>query len=329
LLIEVARGLAHLRRTIVLYRRLADLVVVIHALVAIFFLFGSVGGRSEPWIGLFHFPLALWVCSAFIMGWTCPLTPLEISLRRAAGERGYEGSFVDHYIARLMGFKPDDKEVHVPTKKERNGQIIIGVWLGLVNLLVYGASWHKYHDALWPPYMKTPGPSAIQLTPNEPLNPIGNKPAMPVSSHSAQTPGAPSETVSAVPNSVAQVTAKPAFDDHERIHGTWDYVTLVDGPRDSIVFSQDEITFHVLDKTVAGTFVLDSSTQPKRIDLLFAGKPDGPDSRQGIYQFQRDLLVICLGTTAGLRPTEFQKGEQQNHILLVRPTAESKRGTIQ
>ena len=66
---------------------------------------------------------------------------------------------------------------------------------------------------------------------------------------------------------------------------------------------------------------------PKRIDLLFAGKPDGPDTRQGIYQFQNDLLVICLGTTAGFRPTEFQKGERRNHILLVRPTADSKQGT--
>lgn len=222
-----------------LYRRLADLVVVIHALVGFFFLFGSVGGRSEPWIGLFHFPLALWVCSAYIMGWTCPLTPLEKSLRRAAGEKGYVGSFVDHYIARWMGFKPEDKEVHVPTKKERNGQIIIGVWLGLVNLLVYGAGWHKYHDALWPPHMKPPGPPAIRMTPDESLNPIGSKPAVPVGNNSAQTPTVSSETVSAAPNSVAPDAAKSASGDHERIQGAWDYVTLTAGPRDSIVISQD------------------------------------------------------------------------------------------
>jgi hypothetical protein len=161
-----------LRRTIVLYRRLADLVVVIHALVGIFFVFGVVVGRAEPWIGLFHIPLVLWVCSAYIMGWTCPLTPLEKSLRRAAGERGYEGSFVDHYIARLMGFKPDEKGVHVPTKKERNGQIIIGVWFGLINLVLYGTSWDKYHDALWPRevHIQPSEPSATRMTPDEPLN---------------------------------------------------------------------------------------------------------------------------------------------------------------
>ena len=127
-----------------LYRRLADLVVVVHALVAVFFLFGAIGARSEPWIVLFHFPLALWVCSALIMGWTCPLTPLENHLRRAAGERGYDGSFVDHYIARLFGFGTEKNQSPVPTKNERNGQIVLGVAFGLLNLVVYGASLPKY-----------------------------------------------------------------------------------------------------------------------------------------------------------------------------------------
>lgn len=127
-------------------------------------------------------------------------------------------------------------------------------------------------------------------------------------------------------NATAPAVSK-ASEDRERIQGTWDYVTLTTGPRDSIVFSQDKIKFYVRDHTVAGTFVLDSRTQPKRIDLLFAGEPNGPDSRQGIYQFQNDLLVICLGITAGFRPMEFQTGEQQTHILLVRPTADSKQGT--
>ena len=154
-----------------------------------------------------------------------------------------------------------------------------------------------------------------------PLPEVKSQPReVPVVNDADQTSTVSSETVSAVPDSVGQVIAKSAFDDHEGIQGTWDYVTLTTGPRDSIVFAQDTITFHVRDQTVAGTFVLDGSTQPKSIDLLFAGEPGGADSRQGIYQFQQDLLVICLGTTPGFRPTEFQKGEKQNHILLVRPT---------
>lgn len=74
------------------------------------------------------------------------------------------------------------------------------------------------------------------------------------------------------------------------------------------------------------TFVLDSTTQPKRIDLTFAGNTDGPEFPQGIYQFQNDLLVICLATNDGVRPTEFKSTERLNLFLLVRPTADGSNG---
>ena len=152
--------------------------------------------------------------------------------------------------------------------------------------------------------------------PVNPEAPAANKPA--------QMPALPSEAkISAGPDSVTQDTAKPASEDHKRIQGTWDFVTLTTGPRDSIVFAQDKITYHIRDKTVTGTFALDSTAQPKRIDLTFAGNPDGPVAPQGIYQFQKDLLVICLATTDGARPTEFKSDNKQNVIMLVRPTAGS------
>ncbi len=127
--------------------------------------------------------------------------------------------------------------------------------------------------------------------------------------------------VSAVTDPVAQVAVQSA-DDHERIQGRWDYVTLTTGPRDSIVFSQDKITFHVRDTTVPGTFVLDSTTQPKRIDLTYVGGADGPEFSHGIYQFQNDLLLICFATSPGIRPTELRPTDKQNVIMLARPTKE-------
>ena len=36
------------------------------------------------------------------MSLTCPLTPLEKSLRTSAGEAGYEGGFVEHYLVGLI-----------------------------------------------------------------------------------------------------------------------------------------------------------------------------------------------------------------------------------
>ena len=31
-------------------------------------------------------------------GWICPLTPLENTLRARAGQQGYSGGFVEHYL---------------------------------------------------------------------------------------------------------------------------------------------------------------------------------------------------------------------------------------
>jgi hypothetical protein len=33
-----------------------------------------------------------------VVGWTCPLTPLEHLLRARGGEAGYAGGFIAHYI---------------------------------------------------------------------------------------------------------------------------------------------------------------------------------------------------------------------------------------
>src|SRR5690349_2315397 len=73
-----------------------------------------------------------------------------------------------------------------------------------------------------------------------------------------------------VTNSVSYSSSNSASD-YERIQGRWDFVTLVNGPRDFIDLSQDKISFHFRETTVAGTLVIDSTTQPKRIDLTFAG----------------------------------------------------------
>jgi hypothetical protein len=77
-----------------LYRLLADLVMVIHCVIVWFFLFGAFLARERPWVALLHVPLAIWVNAAIIMRWTCPMTPFENWLRKAAGELGYKGGFI-------------------------------------------------------------------------------------------------------------------------------------------------------------------------------------------------------------------------------------------
>jgi hypothetical protein len=80
------------------------------------------------------------------MGWTCPLTPLENRLRKAAGELGYQGNFVDHYLG-----IPDTA---TPIKNRRRREVILGVFFCLLAIVPHGANVGKYHDAIWPPQSK-------------------------------------------------------------------------------------------------------------------------------------------------------------------------------
>ena len=107
-----------------------------------------------------------------------------------------------------------------------------------------------------------------------------------------------------------------AHSDHQRMQGTWRAVTLAagSGQNDRIVFSEDNISWHVREQTLAGKFVVDSTKQPKRIDLTFPGEKEGPGVILGIYDFRGDLLVICFGTSGESRPTKLAACEDQ--ILL-------------
>ncbi|HEX4129579.1 MAG TPA: DUF2784 domain-containing protein [Pirellulales bacterium] len=155
-------GGENLRIGIMLYRRLADVVVIIHCIVCVFFLFGAFLAWKYSWIALIHIPLAAWVSAAFILGWTCPLTPLENRLRKAAGSRGYEGSFVDHYLGWFLGMTPP-ADGELPCEIGRRNEIILGTFFCILTIVPYGAKLGQYHDAIWPP-LKPTGPGAASGT---------------------------------------------------------------------------------------------------------------------------------------------------------------------
>ncbi|EGH11524.1 hypothetical protein Pgy4_10970 [Pseudomonas savastanoi pv. glycinea str. race 4] len=110
------------------YRVAADAVVAFHLLFIVFVLFGGLLVVSRPWLALLHVPAAAWGAAVEFLHLYCPLTPLENTLRRTAGEQGYDGGFVEHYLIPLIypaGLTPG-----------------IQLWLGgivlLVNVSVYG-----------------------------------------------------------------------------------------------------------------------------------------------------------------------------------------------
>ena len=81
-----------------LYRVLADLVVVVHLVFILFVATGALLAWRRPWLVVLHAPSVGWALAGITIGVPCPLTPLEKSLRRLAGQEGYAGGFVDHYV---------------------------------------------------------------------------------------------------------------------------------------------------------------------------------------------------------------------------------------
>ena len=96
-----------------------------------FVLFVVLGGLLVlrwPRLAYLHLPAATWGVVIEFAGWVCPLTPLEQSLRLKAGEQGYSGSFIEHYLLPLL----------YPSALTRTIQVVLGIIVIAVNLGIYG-----------------------------------------------------------------------------------------------------------------------------------------------------------------------------------------------
>ncbi|KPJ96663.1 MAG: hypothetical protein AMS18_00590 [Gemmatimonas sp. SG8_17] len=85
-----------------LYRLAADALVVIHFGFIIFVALGAFLVWRWPRLAWIHLPAAAWGILIEFVEWTCPLTPLENHWRHVAGQAGYEGGFVAHYVIPLV-----------------------------------------------------------------------------------------------------------------------------------------------------------------------------------------------------------------------------------
>ncbi|MBW2042413.1 MAG: DUF2784 domain-containing protein [Deltaproteobacteria bacterium] len=111
-----------------LHRMAADLIVVLHLIFILFVVLGGFLVLRRPWMSLVHLPSAAWGALIEFTGWICPLTPLENRFRRLAGDQGYSGGFIDHYITPLI----------YPDSLSRDTQILLGFFVILVNAVLYG-----------------------------------------------------------------------------------------------------------------------------------------------------------------------------------------------
>lgn len=80
----------------------ADLTLIVHLAFVLFVVFGGLLALRWRRAPLLHLPALAWGVFVEATGRVCPLTPLENHFRRAAGEAGYAGGFIEHYLLALL-----------------------------------------------------------------------------------------------------------------------------------------------------------------------------------------------------------------------------------
>jgi hypothetical protein len=118
------------------YRFLADFLVVFHLAFVLFVVLGGLLVLRWPRLAWLHLPAAAWGAWIEAAGWICPLTPLENDLRRAAGQSGYPGGFIEHYILPVL----------YPPGLTREAQLILAALVVVINVITYGVLlWRRIH----------------------------------------------------------------------------------------------------------------------------------------------------------------------------------------
>ncbi len=93
----------------------ADAMLVVHALFVAFVVLGLVliiagGLRRWQWVHNRWFRVIHLLAIAIVvlqswLGIVCPLTTWEMSLRRAAGQSTYDGTFISHWVGQLLYYQ--------------------------------------------------------------------------------------------------------------------------------------------------------------------------------------------------------------------------------
>jgi hypothetical protein len=109
----------------------ADVVLLLHFIFAGFSVLGGFTLLlSWHWLWL-HLPTVFWSSAINLVGWTCPLTPVEKRFREAGGGVSYQGSWIQHYIGNLV----------YPGGMPRRLSLVAGYSVLVWNAVVYAGIW--------------------------------------------------------------------------------------------------------------------------------------------------------------------------------------------
>lgn len=115
------------------YRLAADAVVALHLGFIVFAVAGGLLVLRDRRVALLHLPAVAWVVWLELTGAYCPLTPLENALRLRAGERGYSGGFIEHYLTPII----------YPAGLTADVQTWLGIGAFAINAALYALAWRR------------------------------------------------------------------------------------------------------------------------------------------------------------------------------------------
>lgn len=115
------------------YALLADAVVAFHFCFILFAVFGALAVVWRWKLRWLHLPVLAWAVGIMMLHGICPLTPLENRLRDLAGQEGYEGGFIDHYLLPLI----------YPAGLTPAIQLLLAGALVAINVIMYGWAWRR------------------------------------------------------------------------------------------------------------------------------------------------------------------------------------------
>lgn len=110
-----------------MYLLLADAVLALHLAFILFVCLGALLALKWRWILWLQLLAAAWGVFVEASGAICPLTSIENDFRLRAGQSGYAGDCLGHYLTATI----------YPDGLTRNIQFALGAVVLVVNLSVY------------------------------------------------------------------------------------------------------------------------------------------------------------------------------------------------
>ena len=117
-----------------IYRFLADLILILHFCFVLFSIFGGLLVLRRRWLWKLHIPALVWGFMVQYFVWICPLTSWENYFRALGGEAGYEGGFIEYYISAII----------YPGFISPNTHLFLAISLLVFNLLIYAFLFRRW-----------------------------------------------------------------------------------------------------------------------------------------------------------------------------------------